>query len=387
MKHLLRVIPLVVFMALLVFSAVPANAQPTPPTAAPAVAPAPLRFAAVVAQARAVVHQDLAENGYPGIALAVSVDGQTIWSEGFGYANLEHRVPMWPTVKFRIGSISKPLTAAAVAKLYEQGRLDLDAPVQQYVPSFPEKEYPVTTRQLGGHLAGVRHYRGDEFLSRDPYASVEEGLGIFKDDPLLHEHGTKYLYSTYGWNLISAVVEGASGRNFLEYMREEVFRPLDMIHTVADYVHRLIYQRAGFYEHGEDGLLLNAPFVNNSHKWAGGGFLSTTEDLLRFANAHLTGGFLSEEARALLFTEQHTRDGEGVGYGFGWMIETDEQGRRYWRHSGGSVGGTSLLVMQPTTQVVVAGLTNLSQADLKVVRDVLRLFVEAASGIRPAFPE
>ena len=269
MKHLLRVIPLVVFMVLLVFSAVPAKAQPTPPTAAPAVAPAPLRFAAVVAEARALVHQDLAEKGHPGIALAVSVDGQTIWSEGFGYANLEHRMPMWPTVKFRIGSISKPLTAAAGAKLYEQGRLDLDAPVQQYVPSFPEKEHPVTTRQLGGHLAGVRHYRGDEFLIRDPYASVEEGLGIFKDAPFLHEPGTKYLYSTYGWNLISAVVEGASGRNFLEYMREEVFRPLAMIHTVADYVHRLIYQRAGFYARGEDGLLVNAPFVDNSHKWQG----------------------------------------------------------------------------------------------------------------------
>ena len=344
-----------------------------------AVAPAPLHYAAVVEEARVRVRADIAERGYPGIAIAVSVDGETVWSEGFGHADLEHRVPMSRSVKFRVGSISKSLTAATVASLVEDGRLDLDAPVQQYVPSFPEKAHPITTRQLGGHLGGIRHYQGDENFIRDPYPTVLDGLSIFADDPLLHEPGTAFSYTSHGFNLISAVVEGAAKQPFLDYMREAVFRPLGMRDTVADFVTPIVPGRTRYYVRDAEGRVVNAPFVNNSYKWAGGGFLSTTEDVLRFANAHLDDGFLSEPSRKLLFTEQRTREGEGVGYGFGWFIRTRDDGRRLLSHSGGSVGGTSLMVMEPETRVVVVGLINLTGANNGVVREVLDLFIEAAA--------
>ena len=349
------------------------------PAAAPAVAPAPLSYADAVTKARALVLADIAERGYPGIAIAVSVDGETVWSEGFGYANLEHRVPMWPSVKFRVGSISKSLTAAAAANLVEDGRLDLDAPVQKYVPSFPEKAHPITTRQLGGHLAGIRHYQGDENFIRDPYPTVLDGLTIFADDPLLHAPGTAFAYTSYGFNLLSAVVEGAAQQPFLDTMREAVFRPLGMRDTVADFVTPIIPGRTSYYVRDDAGQVVNAPWVDNSYKWAGGGFLSTTEDVLRFANAHLDDEFLSEASRKLLFTEQRTRDGEGVGYGFGWFIRTREDGRRLLSHSGGSVGGTSLMVMEPETGTVVVGLINLTRANNGVVREVLDLFIDAAA--------
>ena len=96
--------------------------------------------------------------GIPGLSLTVAVDGKIVYSEGFGYADLEERVPAWPTSKFRIGSISKPLTATALVELVEAGKLDLDAPLQKYVPSFPDKGAVITTRMLAGHLAGIRHY-------------------------------------------------------------------------------------------------------------------------------------------------------------------------------------------------------------------------------------
>jgi CubicO group peptidase (beta-lactamase class C family) len=332
-----------------------------------------------VREARALVQQDQAAKGYPGIAIAVSVDEQTVWSEGFGYADLEHRLPMTPSIKFRVGSIAKPMTTAAVVTLSEEGRLDLDVPIQRYVPTFPEKSYPITARQLGGHLAGIRHYEGAENFIRDPYATVVDGLAIFKDDPLLHEPGTAYRYSTYGFNLLSAVVEGASGHDFLTYMRDAVFRPLGMNDTVPDFVTSIIPQRAGFYVRTEDGDVVNAPFVNNSYKWAGGGFLSTTHDLLRFANAHLGDDYLSDAAKQILFTEQQTRDGNGVGYGLGWFGRTDSDGQPSLYHSGGSVGGTSLLIMHPDAGVVVVGLINLTRADNGIVRDILALFVEAVS--------
>ena len=349
------------------------------PAAAPAVAPAPLSYADAVTKARALVLADIAERGYPGIAIAVSVDGETVWSEGFGYANLEHRVPMWPAVKFRVGSISKSLTAAAVANLVEDGRLDLDAPVQKYVPSFPEKAHPITTRQLGGHLAGIRHYQVNENFIRDPYPTVLDGLTIFADDPLLHAPGTAFAYTSYGFNLLSAVVEGAAQQPFLDYMREAVFRPLGMRDTVADFVTPIIPGRTSYYVRDDAGQVVNAPWVDNSYKWAGGGFLSTTEDVLRFANAHLDDGYLSEASRKLLFTEQKTRDGEGVGYGFGWFIRERDDGRRLLSHSGGSVGGTSLMAMEPETGTVVVGLINLTRANNGVVREVLDLFIDAAA--------
>ena len=348
----------------------------------PATAPTPLRYADVIEEARALLGADLAERGYPGIAIAVSVDGETVWSEGFGYANLEHRIPMLPSVKFRVGSISKSMTAAAVAKLVEAGRLDLDVPIQQYVPSFPEKAHPITTRQLGGHLAGIRHYQGTENLIRDAYPTVLDGLSIFADDPLLHEPGTAFAYTSYGFNLISAVVEGAAKQPFLDVMREAVFRPVGMHDTVADFVTPIIPGRTSYYVRDAEGRVVNAPFVNNSYKWAGGGFLSTTEDVLRFANAHLDDGFLSEASRELLFTEQRTRDGEAVGYGFGWFIRERDARRRLLSHSGGSVGGTSLMVMEPETRVVVVGLINLTRADNSVVTEVLDLFIDAATTAR-----
>ena len=148
--------------------------------------------------------------------------------------------------------------------------------------------------------------------------------------------------------------------------------------TIADFVDPIISQRTSYYVRDVTGQLVNAPFVNNSYKWAGGGLLSTTEDVLRFANAHLFGRFLSESARDLLFTEQETVAGAGVGYGFGWFVQADAAGRRLLGHSGGSVGGTSLMLIQPDTRVVIVGLINLTGARNGVLRDVLRIFVEAA---------
>ncbi|MGH9793149.1 MAG: serine hydrolase domain-containing protein [Candidatus Acidiferrales bacterium] len=317
-----------------------------------------------VAQARALAQHWLTERGWPGVSMAVGVNGEIVWSEGFGYADIENRVAVWPETKFRVGSVSKPLTAAALALLVEQGKLDLDAPVQRYVPGFPEKGKPVTSRLVAGHLAGIRHYRGAEFLLAKRYDSVTESLEIFKDDPLVFEPGARYGYSSYGWNLLSAVVEGASGEKFLDYMNASVFRRLGLRHTLADENDVLIPHRARFYQRNSDGVLHNAPYVDNSYKWAGGGFLSTTEDLVRFASAHLQPGFLKAETLKLLFTSQRTVAGEETHYGIGWAVRADEKGRRTIGHSGGSVGGSTMLLMYPDSGVVIAMAVNLSSARL-----------------------
>ena len=181
-----------------------------------------------IASARALIDSLMEARGIPGMSVAVGQGSEVIWSEGFGYSDLTHEVRVTPETRFRIGSVSKPFTAAAVAHLVEDGALDLDAPVRTYVPSWPAKRWPVTTRQLAGHIGGVRHYRGSENFSMASYPDVLSGLAIFQDDSLISEPGTDYSYSSYGWNLISAVVEGASGEPFLDYMDAVVFGPLEM---------------------------------------------------------------------------------------------------------------------------------------------------------------
>ena len=195
-------------------------------------------FSSAAAEARELVKVWLAEHDAPGLTIAVMADGEIVWSQGFGMADLENRVPVRPHTKMRIGSVSKSLTSAAAGLLYEQGKLDLDAPVQKYVPSFPKKRYPITARLLGGHLAGVRSYlpgAQSEMFNTRHYDSVVAGLELFQDAPLLFEPGEKYSYSSHGFNLLSAVVEGASGQDFLSYMQENVFDPLGMKATTADH--------------------------------------------------------------------------------------------------------------------------------------------------------
>jgi serine beta-lactamase-like protein LACTB, mitochondrial len=304
----------------------------------------------------------ISRQNIPGFSIAVAIGGRIIWSEGFGFADLENRVEVRPSTRFRIGSLSKLLTVSAVAQLYEQGRLDLDAPVQRYVPTFPKKDQDITARQLAGHLAGIKQYARDEYINLQRYATVVDSLKIFQDSPLLHTPGSKYSYSSYGYNLLAAVVEGASGQNFLTYMQEKVLGPLKMESTEADENTRVISHRTRFYSVDSKGQLMNAPYTDNSDRWGAGGFLSTAEDLARFASAYLKDGFLKAETRALLFTSQKTADGKETNVGLGWRIGKDSKGQRILHHGGESIGGRAFLLMYPEKEVVVVMLANLTFA-------------------------
>ncbi|HMD55597.1 MAG TPA: serine hydrolase domain-containing protein, partial [Phycisphaerae bacterium] len=162
-----------------------------------------------ISQAREIIQTEWAAK-VPGLSIAVSVDGAELWSQAFGYADLENQTPATPTTRFRIGSVSKPLTAAGLALLVEQGRLDLDVPVQTYIPDFPQKDGLITLRRLAGHLTGIRNYRGIEAISNRSFPNLRSGLKIFEDDPLEAAPGTKFSYASYNWNVIGAVMEAVT---------------------------------------------------------------------------------------------------------------------------------------------------------------------------------
>ena len=357
----------------------------------------PIQFRAAATEARRLVHAFMAERGIPGTSVAVGVDGRIVWSEGFGYSDVELGVPVTPLTKFRGGSTSKPMTQAAASLLKEEGRMDFDVPVQRYVPSFPEKGHVITPRHLMAHTSGIRHYppEGNEFHSATHYEDIVEALEIFENDPLLFEPGTAESYSTYGANLLGAAVQGAAGEDFLAVLHEYVFAPLGMLSTVGDHTDRIILHRTGFYERtnrrphyhlrqsswGDGtglGELLNAPYVDNSNKWAGGGLLTTPEDLVRFGSAHLRPGFLTAESLTEILTPGRTENGEVQNRGLNWSIETDDEGRRVISHGGGGVGSNSSLRVYLEEGVVVAIQANLSQSNPGVLSEpIAELFISA----------
>jgi CubicO group peptidase (beta-lactamase class C family) len=191
---------------------------------------------------------------------------------------------------------------------------------------------------------------------------VRESLRIFENDPLLFVPGEKYAYSSYGFNLISMVMEAAAGRDFLSYMQETVFTPLALTKTQPDDATRVIPQRTRFYKLKAGGGFELEPDVDNGYKWASGGFLSTPEDLVRFGFAFMHPGFLTQKSLDALFTSQKTSDGQATGYGIGWSIIDVKNGRHIWSHTGGSVGGTTLLMIHPESGMVLAMTANCTAA-------------------------
>jgi serine beta-lactamase-like protein LACTB, mitochondrial len=250
----------------------------------------------------AAVTATMSRAGIPGASVAIAVGGGLRFAAGYGLSDAENGVPAKASTMYRLASVSKPITAAAVLKLVEEGRLDLDAPIQRYVPTFPEKAWPVTARLLLGHLGGVRHYRDDEPTNTRPYSSVASGLALFKDDPLVGEPGLHYVYSTYGYNLLGAAIEGASNRSYLEYLREAVFTRAGMSSIRVDEVGPIIPNRAQGYTRTSEGVLLNADLADVSYKVPGGGFIATAPDVARFGAALIGGALLKPASLQAMLT-------------------------------------------------------------------------------------
>jgi CubicO group peptidase (beta-lactamase class C family) len=325
-----------------------------------------------VERARQAIRAGLTEQSLPGLSVAVGVGREIVWAEGFGWADLENQVPVTPKTRFRIGTASMALTSAAVGLLLEQNRLRLDEKIQTYVPAFPEKQWPVTLRHLMGHVSGVRNDGGDEgpLLGRQCERTLD-GLEDFGGRSLLFEPGTQYRFSSYGWILVSAAVEAASGESLLAFMRKQIFEPLVMRDTKPDSSAEPVPRRATPYfpQYGADpryGLHLMRP-VDYSCYAGASVFVSTPSDLVRFATAVTAGKLLQPATVQLLHTPQRLSTGQDTGYGLGWDLETVTIGGREARwvgHDGTSLGGrVASLMIFPAHRITVALTSNISYTD------------------------
>lgn len=298
--------------------------------------------------------------GVPGLSIAVSSGDTVTWAQGFGVADVEQNVPVRADTVFRLASISKPITAVAVMQLVERGLVGLEDPIQRYVPSFPRKpQGEVRVRHLLTHTSGIRHYRGSEFALSTPFPTLERAFSVFKDDPLEFAPGERYLYSTYGYNLLAGVVESASGRSFEDYLRANVFAPAGMTTTLLERPQELVRGRARHYVRGvTPSSIVNAPYVDQSVKWAGGGMIATAADVARFDIALNQGRLLKPETLERMYASARLNNGNITGYGLGWMVNV-EQGRLLVAHSGGAMGGTTYVLRDPRAKVAAVVLANL----------------------------
>jgi len=329
------------------------------------------QWAGAVEDGRELVRDNLTYQNLPGISVAVGVNGDIVWAESFGWANLEEREPVMPETHFRIGTASTALTSAAVGLLLEQGRVKLDDVIQKYVPTFPKKEFPVTLRQLMGHVSGIDTDAGDEGpLFAQRCERPVDALRFFADLPLRFEPGAYFEYSSYGWIVVSAIVEAAAGEPLLTFMREQIFEPLSMNDTVADSSTEPIADRATHYfprfvSNPDNGLDVMRPVDYSCYSGAGV-FLSTASDLVRFGMAINSGTLLRPGTVELLHTPQRVRSGTETGSGLGWDIETVTLSggpTRVVGRSGDVLGGqTATLLTSPKHRVVVAVLSNVSYA-------------------------
>ncbi len=308
----------------------------------------------------------ISKNKIPGLSVAVVSQGHMLYSSVFGEADIENHVPVTADSLFRTASVAKPITATAALALSAVGRLNLDAPIQNYCPAFPDKASVITSRELLSHRSGIRHYKSEtledpEVSSVHHYAKLSDAFVLFGKDPLVYQPGTAFLYSTFGYTVLGCVLEGAAGESFPALMKQYVFAPADMQASNIDDARRIIPNRVRGYDLGSDGRLENAPCIDSSDKYPAGGLLTTATDLTRFIEHLYSGTLLSPKVREEMWTPV-TNLPKGRGYALGWGTYS-YRNMKVLAHSGDQQGASATILLIPERQLGIAILANTENAD------------------------
>jgi serine beta-lactamase-like protein LACTB len=314
----------------------------------------------------------------PGYAAGIYYKGDILWTRTSGLADLKSSRPVRRDTPFRLASISKPLTAVGLLHLLEQRRLNLNDDVRKHCPAFPAKAYPLTLAQVLGHLGGIRHYRPQDPTDSNNtirYPSVIDALKKFSADPLEHEPGTKYLYTTYGYSLLGCAIETVSGMPYEKWMLDRVFATVGMCNTAPDNGTGISLRRASGYRKTPEGEIEDCALSDNTAKIPGGGYVSTVEDLLRFSEGLFRQQLLKSETIDLMWTSGKLKSGKITGYGLGWSLAKAPEGDREIYHTGGQQGTSTILYLRPDQQFAFVWLTNLEGVDnrIPIARQALKI--------------
>jgi serine beta-lactamase-like protein LACTB, mitochondrial len=279
------------------------------------------KWAGAEERSRQIVRASMSANNLAGLSVAVGIDGEIVWAEGFGFADVESRLPVTPNHRFRTGTASIVFTSAAIGLLLDEGRLKLDDEIQRYVPEFPTKQWPVTVRQAMGDVAGLKGEDPDDgVLTSNHCERPADAVALFAKEPLLFQLGTQYRDSTFGWVLLSAVAEAAADTPFATFLIERIFRPLGMLDTFKESVTTPPPDAATSYNprfaaNPVYGIKPLPKFDYSCHAGSNG-VLSTPSDLVRFGMVINSGKLLRPQTVHMLQTPQRLASGQQTSYGF-----------------------------------------------------------------------
>jgi CubicO group peptidase (beta-lactamase class C family) len=306
----------------------------------------------------------------PGMSAAVGIDGKLVWAGTAGWADIEQAIPVSTGTQFRVGSTSKAITATGLARLLDKQVIDLDAPISQFHHALPNMKWKeIKVKHLASHMSGLPHYKQfDDKLGlyksialTTHYSDVNDALALFDGTQLKFEMGHKFHYSTYGIVLLSAVMQEAAGKPFLELMQEQVFTPLELNDTGDESKFEGMGTLATFYwnDGGKNKNVRVWRDVDLSHRLAGGGFVSTSSDLVRLGNAYFDGQFISQKTKQVIWTPQRLSSGEinPQNYAIGWRVHQLTLGNKavdFIHHGGVSRGAQSYLVLVPEYKLSIA---------------------------------
>ncbi|NUO75936.1 MAG: beta-lactamase family protein [Lysobacter sp.] len=314
---------------------------------------------AAAAASQAMLDALVRTNGVPGMGASVWREGKVVWTGCAGWQDLEARTPVTADTVFRLASVSKMFAVTAAAKLTEQHRLDLDAPITQALPWLRKDWSPITLRLLAAHTSGIPHYQsGDATVGQRHYATSREAVALFSSRTLLSAPGTEYHYSSWGYTLMGAAIEAASGQHFLDYVAQQVTPGLNIQADTDGHGERVarLYDLAGGVHRVKDAN-------DFSYTWPGGGLAGTPESVATFGGRLLQGRIVAPRTFAQMLRPAHLANGQPVGdddyrLAFGWRLSTDRDGLHIAHHAGVTPGARSALVLWPQQQASASVLSN-----------------------------
>jgi serine beta-lactamase-like protein LACTB len=338
-------------------------------------------FAGAIATARSTLDAMVKGGRTPGVSAAVAVDGRIVWAEAFGMADVEAKVPATPETRFGLGSISKGLTTAAAARLADKGSLDLDGPLETWLKDFRHPGEGITICRIAAHQSGL----SDAFSTTHSwttvhYPTVERAYrDIMREAALTHPPGSKVEYATGLFTIVARAMEAATGADYLQIMRREVFEPLGLTSVAYNDPRTPMANRTQFYVAGDAGGFAPGPPFDPSHKLAGAGFVATARDVAAFGAGLLKDDYLSPKSRAALFTRVPLNDGTAGQYAMAFVVD-EYAGKRRIHIPGGGIGISSWLFIHPDDRLVIAILANLPTAPVggRTHRVIADAFLAAA---------
>ena len=299
-------------------------------------------------------------NSIPGLSIAVSIDNKIVLADGFGYSNLELKTAATPTHLFRIGQLSQIITSLTAAKLYEEGKLQLNKPVNELFPDLNTKSAIYTLYDLGVHSSGINVINTNEANTK--YSRLDDYVATFINQPLVYEPETNSLVSDAGFDLLGYFIQKSANEPFSEVVNKTLSKKLQLEGTQVDNPYVIIDKRSSQYDYS----VLGGPGVTRQTDLRGqeasSGYLSSVLDLVKIGNSLIYPGFLKKETIDMLTKPFAVKSGQNTIFGFGLVVKKDSKGRFYFGQKGNVLGGSAAILIVPEDKLVIAMASNIGNS-------------------------